>query len=374
MILVVVISLFCSFYIAVPALIAVSSFALISKDRREKLIGQPNIRYLMAVIGISLFSSLIFTNWTGFFITIFLFLIMIFMFYVQSNITYDFYTSILNILITLSIAVSVFGSFQKLYFSHVLEVPPFEGRIYSVFANPNYYAHIIDMVIIIIIYKLMESGVKLSFKRKFFYLSVLALNFVTLILTNCRSSIIALILGVIIITVFHKKYWAAISLFVLYAIYLLLIQLKPDIFPRMDLLYLDTAFFERLKIWQASLDGIKRSPIIGQGVLSYRKLIFHRLPDVPYAIHSHNILLESVLSFGILGTSFISMYIVKSIRHLKKVIGYPKGKSLFVFILAIISTNLIHGITDVTILGPQTGLLFAIILSGFCIKFNETDK
>lgn len=370
LILIVVFSLFIPFHFAAIPMIIISAFALLSPVRLRNILNVPNSWCIFGVIPVSLTACIIFGNTVGIFITLALFFAIAFALYARSVMDYSFFTKILDMVIGLSMIPAVIGAFQKLYFLHVLRPKgvklPFDGRVSSVFSNPNYYAYIINLIILITIFRMLNLKKENQGHKMFFYSTILLLNLVALVLTNCRSTLISLIVGVVILTVAHKKYMPAIILLIAYIAYLFAIEWFPDIFPRMDFLYLDNSFTARLRIWDGAFLGIKESPLIGQGALAY-KFISSKYP-IPQKAHAHNLFIDSVLNFGIIGTSLIIMYFIRSIKLLYKNTKKPSSNNFFMFMIAVLASTLVHGITDVTVLGVQSGIMFCIIVSGFGIK------
>ena len=350
----------------------VSLVILFNKNTRSLVLHSPYSWCAFPILGISFLSCFIFHNWLGLAVTALIFFIFVFIFFVRSIINYIFFNNMLNIIIGLSIIPAIIGILQKYYILHYLypnKLPArFEGRVYSTFANPNFYAYIINLVIIIIIYRLIILNKTNSNDkyRMFYYFSVLALNFIALILTNCRSSLITLLIGILIITALHKKFLLSAGLLTIYMSYFLFIKLLPGIFPRMDLILLDTSFEERLAIWSNALSGIKSSPFIGQGFFAY----LNRFSD---KVHAHNLLFDILLSSGIVGLSFYILYFFKNIKESFSLLKSTIGKTILIFLFAFLTITILHGITDVPILGIQSGILFGILLSGFGIKLEELE-
>jgi hypothetical protein len=61
----------------------------------------------------------------------------------------------------------------------------------------------------------------------------------------------------------------------------------------------DIAQFIRTNIWLEALDGIRRYPLFGVGAMGYL-----HLSELHKYYHSHNMLLEMLISFGIVGTDW----------------------------------------------------------------------
>ncbi len=81
--------------------------------------------------------------------------------------------------------------------------------------------------------------------------------------------------------------------------------------------------------------------------------------------HAHNILLDTLECDGIIGTAIIIFFFVIIIRQL--IASYksniPEFKASAVLCCSIITATLVHGITDMPIMGINTGLFFFLLLA-----------
>jgi O-antigen ligase len=119
----------------------------------------------------------------------------------------------------------------------------------------------------------------------------------------------------------------------------------------------------RVGIWQTSIDSIKSSPIFGKGFMTY-KHIRALYPGSYPTSHSHNILIELLMDFGIVGTCIVFVYLYNLFHRLNV---FRKAQSKYYFsslIVALLFGLVAHGLTDLTFLWSQTGLFYGLLICG----------
>lgn len=229
------------------------------------------------------------------------------------------------------------------------------ARFSSTFTNPNIYSTVIETVVLVAMYCYMVSGSK---KEKMFYVIVLLLNIIGLYLCQSRMAFIAVVLSLpIMLSVLNKRLLVSYILTAV-IVFTAIVLLFKDFLPRISDIAKD--FQLRWEIWENAVKEFKQHPIFGQGYLPYWRIYSD------YAVnghkHAHNLLLEMLMSFGIVGTglavSFFAINIVKLYRLYKKNVCHHR----FTLAIALLFAILIHGLTDITIFWPQTGALVSIIL------------
>lgn len=216
------------------------------------------------------------------------------------------------------IEVVVFFIFQK------------RAGVYS-FLNPNYYGAYLTLLILLYFYK--------KYDKKY-----LIIFLVTLLLTGSRFALISLICTfVLFLFIKNKKigFFAIILTFIYF--YFVYKGIMP--FVRSDTIskYLDL----RIWIYKLGIMGMNGAIILGHGPMYFYKFSNYIYP------HSHNLILETTLSYGLLGVMYI-IYVLKDIKINEKIF-------LLIFLV------FVHGLADYTIFWIQTGIIFLTI-------FNEFQK
>ena len=262
--------------------------------------------YIIAIY--SFVISCVVKNYLGIFCSICL-LAFIYTFFVIKHIGLKF-----NLIVKYSSYMAIFEIFYSLIFK--------TRAGYISFYNSNYYAAFLAMLIVAYYLK--------KYDKKYLATFILALIF-----TGSRFGILSLICAyILIIFIYNKIYGILLSLLAVIYFYLVYLSYLP--FVRADTIkqYLDL----RLWIYYLGYLSFKESYLFGKGIMYFLKFSNKVYP------HSHNILIEVLNSFGILGTSLI-IYIFKGLK-------VNKNNMLILFLV------LVHGLADYTIFWPQTALLF----------------
>lgn len=241
-----------------------------------------------------------------------------------------------------------------------------ENRLNSVFFNANYYAMMIEFIIMMIGYKLF--GTK-NIKKQIYYFIVAGINFFLLYMTGCRTAFIATAVAVLVFLIINKNYRICMLIAIICIIGCIYFAINPQQFPRVEKL-IDN-FTVRKKIWHAAIEGIKAHPLFGQGPMTYM-MIFEKY-NGHVTQHAHSVYLDPVLSFGIIGIATLVPYIVDNCKRLFEVYKKRLNLRYVALVTACIVVILLHGLLDYTIFWVHTGLLFLMIASSFDM-FNHKLK
>ncbi|HBG56073.1 MAG TPA: hypothetical protein DDW99_07385, partial [Ruminococcaceae bacterium] len=128
---------------------------------------------------------------------------------------------------------------------------------------------------------------------------------------------------------------------------------------------LETTFAQRVSIWETSLRGIEEHPLFGMGASAYQ-MIYEQFGGYK-TYHCHNLLLDILLNFGVVGLAVLCIYGIALVRLLILRFRNNVCTDMNVLAAAAMAAVLVHGMTDVTILWAQTAALFFLILSSFGI-------
>lgn len=373
MIILTCLSLTFPFYICGPILLIQFIYLLYTKKAQDAFKNTPKVKYLFIFLGISAFVSLIYQNWIGFATVAGLFLAFTLMVYYREHITPEIFELILDMLIAFSILWAIYGLYEQMQILHRLGVDHFslkiysrrENRLNSVFFNANYYAMMIEFILMCIVYKFFT--VKNDIKKSIYYIIVGFLNLFMLYMTGCRTALIAIAGALVIFLIVNKNYkWCLfIGAGVLAAGGFFIIH--PEQFPRIERLV--SNFDVRMKIWKCAIEGIKHHPLFGQGPFTY--VLIRKLYHGHMTQHAHSVYLDPLLSFGIIGLSTLVPYIVDNCQRLWIVLKEELNRSYVALSISCIVVVLLHGIFDYTIFWLHTGLFFLFLTSSFSM-YKET--
>jgi O-antigen ligase len=236
-------------------------------------------------------------------------------------------------------------------------------RSTSTFVDPNYYGTICATIAVISVYYILKSIRNMKHDRivyrvkASFYTVVLIVNLYGLHLTQSRSSYLAFIAGVafLILTYDLRLFIGLLVPLVLVVVF----KFKPilTLFPRLDSVGGSAA--TRLSIYGIAMKEIGKNLFFGKGFYTF-PLIYAKYSKV-YTIHAHNMILELLLSSGLVGVSILALRLITLIgdpirRWLKKDVEYMS------LVLGTLALMIASGYTDAVILFPQCFILFSLVL------------
>ncbi len=299
--------------------------------------------------------AVIYRNYFGALCALFLFLLLTLGFYLRSNMTRQLFHRLLDLACLGSVLSFLVAVIQKLVF-----LPAFPNyRPVSTFFNANHYSTIIEFVVLIAPYRMSQKT-----GRRKFYAAIILMNLAGLYLTGSMSSIAALTCAALVFLILKGKNMLALALVGMVGGFVAVSMVVPEIFPRVDMI--DHTMGQRLDIWGVTLQGIEETPLFGQGPLTYMH-ICGKYSGMP-VIHSHNLFLDILLNYGMLGSLFLFFCALSQMRLIIHRLKSNTCTSMNFLILAVLAAVMVHGITDVTIFGIQTGPLFLLIATSMGVQ------
>lgn len=166
--------------------------------------------------------------------------------------------------------------------------------VYSFF-NPNYYGAFLALLIVYYHIK--------KYDRKYLLVFIIAL-----LLTGSRFALVSLILTYALVLLDKNRVLGSIAL-IISLIYFYLVYKGIVPFVRADTIskYLDL----RLWIYQLGIKGMSHGFLLGHGPTYFYEYSKHVYP------HSHNILIEYILSYGLIGLVY-ALYNISEVKFNKK--------------------------------------------------------
>lgn len=361
----VAVSIFLPFVITAIAVIGAVCYVTYTKKWKMIFKRVPYAYVLMVFCVLITAVSIFYGNWLGAAAGAGIAVLMLFVMYYRVYITKSVFEMIVDIAIVLSIICCIYALFEYVYRVSVvlgwdvmkLKIPSQrQYRIRVGFFNANYFAMMLEFVMLLCIYKMKDLR---NIKKIAYYIGALFLHFIVLYLTGCRTGLPAIVAGIAVILILNKNK-VFLGLFGIgVAGGLGLAILKPTLIPRTT--FLARNFQVRMKIWNAAIIGIKEHFLLGQGPLTYfftwKKYKGHNTQ------HAHSVYLDPFMSFGIIGVVLAGIYLFGNFREVWHLFRRKLDQQLFALILAFVSVVLVHGVFDYTIFWIQTALLFFMVLS-----------
>lgn len=340
-------SIFLPFFVTAAVLLFVTVRAFFVKDIRSKIFSGLDIKLVLAFAAFNVITPFVFKNWLGVACFAGFTLMLIFALYLRSVVTERLFSRIGNIIAFMSIIPALFSTF--------ISDPRHDMRSPSFFFNPNYYGAAITFVILLCTYRLLTEKTN----RPLLIISVVA-NLYGLWQADSQSALFSLVFGVLLLLLFTKKYKALIvvaALGIAGALAIIFVPQLDFVLPRISGAAENIA--KRAAIWQAGLKGFSESFLFGRGPMGYLQ-IYEKFGS-PKNFHCHNLIIDLLLSFGIIGVAPLVAFVV---RPIKKAFKNKYAPLTF----AVLGTVLLHSLTDVTLIWIQTGALAALYLSFPYIK------
>ena len=384
------VSLFLPYFLAaVPGLFAVFR-ALFLPEVRHRMTEVSASGYIYAALPIFIFPAVVFRNWFGLLGGVVLWLMLVFMLYLFTVMRVRFYNNIIDLMLILSMT-SLFVSLtaKVLYARTGIPIYHFmfdangallhyakqtedglltcivdSTRTASVFWNPNYYGYMLELFVILALYRFEK-------RHSPWYLIILFANLGSILLCDCRTAWVALGVALLFYVAHYKRNvkWVVVTMLITVVV-VIIILLVPMFSGRLATNIINYDVDKRSKIWGDAIHWIMRRPVFGYGMNGFREIcVIYGAKKIRW--HSHNIILNTMLDFGVVGLAYFSCMIGKIISVLNKpqfCVIYSQIRSMIM--IAGVAT-LIHGVTDVPILGVQTALALIFIVSGCSVERNE---
>jgi O-antigen ligase len=231
-----------------------------------------------------------------------------------------------------------------------------EERPSATLGNPTYIGFLNLLTIFLILYFYFEAK---TFE-KYFYVPLIALNFLSLIASQTRGSILGFLVGIFIFFFFYllfskietKKKILAFSLFFIFLIFFFFF-LKTDIALQIpgikrlsETLQNPVSVFPRFYAWKIFLNAFQEKPIFGWGpetmpiaflsnfdprIFNYEQAIFDR---------PHNKFIEILVSTGIFGfISWLLIFLAFIYYVFKTNINFDQKATLLAFLFSYLAQN-----------------------------------
>lgn len=376
-IIVAVLSMFIPFYMCGAVLVFLTIRLLWKGEILQAYQKNAKSQFILFFCGLICIVSLLYQNYIGALCSLGFLVILSFILYYRVLITKELFEFITNLIIVLSVFAALYGLMEyinilnRLEFDiglYIFNVP--KDRINSVFFNANYYAMMIEFFVCITFYKILNiKNFKLEYRKFFYYCGVILLNLFLLVLTACRTAWPALAAGILVMLIIDKHYKTCSSLFGVILAACGYFVVNPSKFPRVHNIV--SYFFKRQDIWKVAIANIKTHPLFGEGPMTYMH-IYAKYNGHPTQ-HAHNVILDPLLCFGIVGIGTICPYIFDNIKRLYRLWKLNIDRPLVALIVSFTVMVLVHGMMDYTIFFVQTGFLYLLIASSFDIYQESLD-
>ncbi|MDD3242910.1 MAG: O-antigen ligase family protein [Eubacteriales bacterium] len=347
LVLVLIASAFISSYLAAAVAACILVDLLASRRLVEMIRSTPGWKYLLGFCALVVVVPLLWKRWEGAAGAAALCGFLLLSVFVRRVMSRRLLERALDVACALSVLCAFFALGQQIA---MWSVPGF--RPWATFDNANYYGSVTAFVSLVCLYRMLR---KASVKERIYYFAVLLCNVMGLFLCECRTAMAALAVAVPVMLLVSRRYKALAFSLIGVAAMALLFVFSPAILPRSANLSLDMA--DRENIFRSALRGFLRSPVLGQGMLAYHQLGAGW--GGPAKIHAHNLFLDCLLNFGVVGCGLLAAYFARMTQGVRALAR--DDRRLFALVCGIALVTVLHGMLDVTLLQVHTGILFMLI-------------
>lgn len=363
MLLGIILSIFLPFYLFVVVLCLYIISLIFTGDMKSILQKMGEHPMLLLFLSYSTVISILAQNWMGLVASVGMFLFTIFFLHYQSILSHKFFRLILQFVLFGSVLSAAFASLEHFQivkkFNYAFLSPNMQvwhqNRAEVTFFNPNYYGIICCFCIMIAFY--LFTTTKLNWLKVFCviagFVNLFGLNF-----TQNRTAFPAIIAGAIIYlftTIKNwKAFWLSIGVFAIGLSFLF----SSDLGVRMGTL--DSSMEERISIWDAGMALFKQNPFWGEGPLTY----MHSYPRIhaPYHEHAHSLYIDTILSYGIVGTILLVLSSVAPVRLMMDMSQESGKRPIIGLYLSFLTVVAVHGIFDLALFWIQSGFIFLLVM------------
>ncbi|CGF46605.1 O-Antigen Polymerase family [Streptococcus pneumoniae] len=359
----IILSIFLPFYLFVVVFCLYIISLIFTGDMKSILQKMGEHSMLLLFLGYSTVISILAQNWMGLVASVGMFLFTIFFLHYQSILSHKFFRLILQFVLFGSVLSAAFASLEHFQivkkFNYAFLSPNMQvwhqNRAEVTFFNPNYYGIICCFCIMIAFY--LFTTTKLNWLKVFCviagFVNLFGLNF-----TQNRTAFPAIIAGSIIYlftTIKNwKAFWLSIGVFAIGLSFLF----SSDLGVRMGTL--DSSMEERISIWDAGMALFKQNPFWGEGPLTY----MHSYPRIhaPYHEHAHSLYIDTILSYGIVGTILLVLSSVAPVRLMMDMSQESGKRPIIGLYLSFLTVVAVHGIFDLALFWIQSGFIFLLVM------------
>ncbi|ETE02976.1 O-antigen ligase family protein [Streptococcus pseudopneumoniae] len=359
----IILSIFLPFYLFVVVFCLYIISLIFTGDMKSILQKMGEHPMLLLFLGYSTVISILAQNWMGLVASVGMFLFAILFLQYQSILSHKFFRLILQLVLFGSVLSAAFASLEHFQivkkFNYAFLSPNMQvwhqNRAEVTFFNPNYYGIICCFCIMIAFY--LFTTTKLNWLKVFCviagFVNLFGLNF-----TQNRTAFPAIIAGAIIYlftTIKNwKAFWLSIGVFAIGLSFLF----SSDLGVRMGTL--DSSMAERISIWDAGMALFKQNPFWGEGPLTY----MHSYPRIhaPYHEHAHSLYIDTILSYGIVGTILLVLSSVAPVRLMMDMSQESGKRPIIGLYLSFLTVVAVHGIFDLALFWIQSGFIFLLVM------------
>lgn len=354
-------SVFVHFIVTALILIVLGIYLLANKNYRSLMARQEGKFVFVAFTLYTVLVALYNRNFIGVACSFAFFLIIIVSSFVRATITEKVFDRCLDLCCYASVFLGISALIEKLLNS---QTPGYSCKLW--FFNENYFCAVAVALVLICAYKATSHKGPVLI-----YYICAVFGLLAMYLGESMFAFVELFVGLCVLLILKKKHLLLAAFLMAVVVCLIIVFMVPDIFPRLSESGVTTE--RRIRIWNEAMPFIKENPLFGRGFLSYYQ-ISGQNPSMYQTTHTHNFAIEFLLSFGIIGTFLLIIFLWTYYHKVSECKELLRVNCATTLILTISSAVIIHMTTDMTLMWIQTGLLYGLIMGGLGVDEQTLNR
>lgn len=355
------VSTFAPFVLSVVMAIVCVVYLFSHKLLREQMYVTRGFKTLLVLLSLVIIVPMVRGFWIGIGTGLLFAILFFFVLFVRIVLTKTSFEVMVDLCLVASLAGTLVALIQFAF--HFNDPNMIQFRTASFYFNANYYGSMMEMVVLLCVYKIFTHR-----DVKWYYSFYIVCAVVGMYLSGSMSAFAALGGGIVVIALLWNR---KVSLYLILGGLLLggvVLFVVPELFPRIA--EFGRTLGLREEIWETTIKGIQDSPWFGHGVLGYMDAYIKYQSF--QTTHAHNLYLNLLLDFGVVGTILFLIVMFQMMRPIIAAFRHHYAKNMRMLVVGQLAVVLFHGMTDVTYLWVQTGMLTMIIFS--LPEIMEPDK
>lgn len=371
------------FPITLVAIITTAMYFICYKDVKSIIKNSKQNKLLLIIPIFTLIVSIFQINVSGMAVSIILFMLFMDAIYFKEYVDNKFFVKIVEMIILLSLLGVFVATIEQFHFLNTIkEMNNFfdiqnkpSERVKAFYFNANYFAMILVFIENLCVYRFMKNS---NIKKRVYYFIVGCLNLYAMYLTGGRIAFLALAISTLVMLFVGKWYKTFGIIMVLCFLAIGIVALHPHLIPRLSSQGVKVA--RRSLIWKTGSMMVKDNLIFGLGPFGYFTFwgaylnkfkvqyglsLLHKYKKLGInSQHAHTMLLEPIISFGLIGTIMFLIYFASVIKQWILVTKNNKDYETRSLIFGMMITTISFCIVDFPIMWIQTGLMLMLFING----------
>lgn len=354
-------SVFLHYAVTAVAIIAISIYVLSDGDIRRMIFAKKSHLLLAVFCSYTAVVAFVYKNYIGIICSVIAYLLMLIFYWARTKITKELLDNSLNLCCAVAIPLSLAVIIER-----IIHIENSGYRCSLWFFNANYMTALFAAIALFCVYKIIDDAEHISP-----YMVSLISSGIAMYVSGSMFAFVELFVAICLLLILCKRYTVLAGFAFLAFLGLVLLYFFPEIFPRIFLATVQTD--KRIEVWNWAIVFIKQHPIFGQGFLTFYHNYLQN-SEIYFTTHAHNFVLESLASFGVVGTALVMGLIAIFLKRIIKCKETLKDDKITALILSLSGGVLIHAFTDLTLMWIQTGLLYLLIFASVGISERQLTK